>query len=126
MHLSNFFYPIPQTAPAPIALRRRIFLLQRSLRRPTEILVRQPVYSYPAFHDTENETQIITFTWCCFLGKRLDEPLVMFGDIAVNTGFMNADPCTAHTCKWPKSSNGKVYVPYVISNQYCKYFSSLK
>lgn len=50
----------------------------------------------------------------------------MFGDIAVNTGFMNADPCTAHTCKWPKSSNGKVYVPYVISNQYCKYFSSLK
>ncbi|XP_045564820.1 high choriolytic enzyme 1 [Salmo salar] len=52
------------------------------------------------------------------LGKRLDEPLVMFGDIAVNTGFMNADPCTAHNCKWPKSSNGKVYVPYVISNQY--------
>ncbi|XP_045564438.1 low choriolytic enzyme-like [Salmo salar] len=52
------------------------------------------------------------------LGKRLDEPLVMFGDIAVNTGFMNADPCTAHTCKWPKSSDGKVYVPYVISNQY--------
>uniref|UniRef100_A0A673WXF8 Metalloendopeptidase n=1 Tax=Salmo trutta TaxID=8032 RepID=A0A673WXF8_SALTR len=52
------------------------------------------------------------------LGKRLDEPLVMFGDIAVNTGFMNADPCTAHTCKWPKSSDGNVYVPYVISNQY--------
>uniref|UniRef100_A0A4W5P1B3 Metalloendopeptidase n=1 Tax=Hucho hucho TaxID=62062 RepID=A0A4W5P1B3_9TELE len=52
------------------------------------------------------------------LGKSLDEPLVMFGDIAVNTGFMNADPCTASGCKWKKYSDGNVYVPYVISNQY--------
>uniref|UniRef100_A0A4W5P027 Metalloendopeptidase n=1 Tax=Hucho hucho TaxID=62062 RepID=A0A4W5P027_9TELE len=52
------------------------------------------------------------------LGQRLDEPLVMFGDIAVDTGFMNADPCTARGCKWEKSSDGNVYVPYVISNEY--------
>ncbi|KAM9423365.1 high choriolytic enzyme 1-like isoform 1-T1 [Salvelinus alpinus] len=52
------------------------------------------------------------------LGQRLDEPLVMFGDIAVDTGFMNADPCTARGCKWQKSSDGNVYVPFVISNQY--------
>ncbi|KAL1007048.1 hypothetical protein UPYG_G00081200 [Umbra pygmaea] len=52
------------------------------------------------------------------LGQRLKEPLVMFGDIAIHTGFRNADPCTARGCKWPKSSDGNVYVPYVISNQY--------
>uniref|UniRef100_A0A673XYL3 Metalloendopeptidase n=1 Tax=Salmo trutta TaxID=8032 RepID=A0A673XYL3_SALTR len=52
------------------------------------------------------------------LGQRLDEPLVMFGDIAVYTGFMNADPCTARGCKWQKSSDGNVYVPFVISNEY--------
>ncbi|XP_055754932.1 high choriolytic enzyme 1-like [Salvelinus fontinalis] len=52
------------------------------------------------------------------LGQRLDEPLVMFGDIAVDTGFMNADPCTARGCKWQKSSDGNVYVPFVISNEY--------
>uniref|UniRef100_A0A8C7FCJ9 Metalloendopeptidase n=1 Tax=Oncorhynchus kisutch TaxID=8019 RepID=A0A8C7FCJ9_ONCKI len=47
------------------------------------------------------------------LGKRLGETRVIFGDIAVN-----ADPCTADTCKWLKSSDGNVYVPYVISNPY--------
>nr|ACI69750.1 High choriolytic enzyme 1 precursor [Salmo salar] len=52
------------------------------------------------------------------LGQRPDEPLVMFGDIAVYTGFMNADPCTARGCKWQKSSDGNVYVPFVISNEY--------
>ncbi|XP_023856894.1 hatching enzyme 1.2-like [Salvelinus sp. IW2-2015] len=52
------------------------------------------------------------------LGQRLDEPLVMFGDIAVDTGFMNADPCTSQSCKWEKSSDGNVYVPYVISKEY--------
>lgn len=98
------------------------FLLQRSLRRPTEILVRQPVHSYSIFNDIMTENEIITFTWCCILGQRLDEPLVMFGDIAVDTGFMNADPCTSQSCKWEKSSDGNVYVPYVISKEYCKYF----
>ncbi|XP_036440035.1 high choriolytic enzyme 1-like [Colossoma macropomum] len=47
-----------------------------------------------------------------------DEPRVMFGDIAMYTGFQNADPCTSRGCKWRKRRNRKVYVPYVISNQY--------
>ncbi|XP_073715168.1 hatching enzyme 1.2-like isoform X9 [Misgurnus anguillicaudatus] len=51
-------------------------------------------------------------------GEGLDDPLIMFGDIAVATGFQNADPCTARGCKWRKSKNRKVYVPYVISKQY--------
>ncbi|KAJ8412876.1 hypothetical protein AAFF_G00104580 [Aldrovandia affinis] len=42
----------------------------------------------------------------------------MFGDIAVETGLQNADPCTSRGCKWVKYSDGNVYVPYVISNQY--------
>ncbi|XP_067453183.1 low choriolytic enzyme-like isoform X2 [Thunnus thynnus] len=54
------------------------------------------------------------------LGKDLDEPLVMFGDIAVPTGLGNADPCTARGCLWPKASDGNVYVPYRISNQYSR------
>nr|XP_024657354.1 uncharacterized protein LOC112433384 [Maylandia zebra] len=53
------------------------------------------------------------------LGKNLDEPLVIFGDIAVPTGLQNADPCTARGCLWPKN-NGRVVVPYRISDQYCK------
>uniref|UniRef100_A0A673L2V0 Metalloendopeptidase n=1 Tax=Sinocyclocheilus rhinocerous TaxID=307959 RepID=A0A673L2V0_9TELE len=32
--------------------------------------------------------------------------------------FCNADPCTARECKWERSTDGLVYVPYVISNQY--------
>uniref|UniRef100_A0A3P9AK59 Metalloendopeptidase n=1 Tax=Esox lucius TaxID=8010 RepID=A0A3P9AK59_ESOLU len=59
---------------------------------------------------------LVEFT--CFLGQKPDEPLVMFGDIIVDPQVRNADPCTANDCKWPKSSDGKVYVPYVISNQY--------
>ncbi|KAJ8412877.1 hypothetical protein AAFF_G00104590 [Aldrovandia affinis] len=51
-------------------------------------------------------------------GQELDEPTVMFGDIAVETGLQNADPCTSRGCKWVKYSDGNVYVPYVISNQY--------
>ncbi|KAJ8340228.1 hypothetical protein SKAU_G00348610 [Synaphobranchus kaupii] len=51
------------------------------------------------------------------VGQELDEPTVI-GDIAVPTDLGNADPCTARGCKWPKSSDGNVYVPYVISNQY--------
>uniref|UniRef100_A0A673L235 Metalloendopeptidase n=1 Tax=Sinocyclocheilus rhinocerous TaxID=307959 RepID=A0A673L235_9TELE len=50
--------------------------------------------------------------------KRVDGPLITFGDIAVSTGFKNADPCTARECKWERSTDGLVYVPYVISNQY--------
>ncbi|XP_078139462.1 low choriolytic enzyme-like isoform X1 [Centroberyx gerrardi] len=44
----------------------------------------------------------------------------MYGDIAVKTGLQNADPCTARGCLWPKASDGNVYVPYRISNQYSR------
>lgn len=52
------------------------------------------------------------------VGKGFDEPLVLYGDIAVPTGLQNADPCTARGCLWPKATDGNVYVPYQISNQY--------
>ncbi|XP_012671082.2 low choriolytic enzyme-like [Clupea harengus] len=46
------------------------------------------------------------------------EPLVV-DDIAYESeAAKNADPCTSRGCMWPKSSDGKVYVPYVIANQY--------
>ncbi|XP_072527465.1 low choriolytic enzyme-like [Salminus brasiliensis] len=48
--------------------------------------------------------------------RDFDEP-ELIGDIAVDDK-RNADPCTSRGCMWPKSSDGKVYVPYVISNQY--------
>uniref|UniRef100_A0A8B9K879 Metalloendopeptidase n=1 Tax=Astyanax mexicanus TaxID=7994 RepID=A0A8B9K879_ASTMX len=46
-----------------------------------------------------------------------DEPNVI-EDIAVVNSERNADPCTSQSCKWPKSSDGKVYVPYVIVNHF--------
>ncbi|XP_078139460.1 high choriolytic enzyme 1-like isoform X2 [Centroberyx gerrardi] len=52
------------------------------------------------------------------VGEGLGDPVVMYGDIAVKTGLQNADPCTARGCLWPKASDGNVYVPYRISNQY--------
>ncbi|XP_039650215.1 low choriolytic enzyme-like [Perca fluviatilis] len=52
------------------------------------------------------------------LGKNFDDPLVLFGDIAVPTGLQNADPCTARGCLWPKATDGNVYVPYRISDEY--------
>ncbi|XP_052416996.1 hatching enzyme 1.2-like [Carassius gibelio] len=51
-------------------------------------------------------------------GQQVDGPLITFGDIAVSTEFKNADPCTARGCKWERSTDGFVYVPYMISNQY--------
>ncbi|XP_028257404.1 low choriolytic enzyme-like [Parambassis ranga] len=52
------------------------------------------------------------------VGKNLDDPLVMFGDIAMPTGLQNADPCTARGCLWQKAGDGNVYVPYRISNEF--------
>ncbi|KAG7455380.1 hypothetical protein MATL_G00256020 [Megalops atlanticus] len=52
------------------------------------------------------------------IGQKLDKPLIVFGDIAVTGGLHNADPCTSKKCKWVKSPNGKVYVPYEISKMY--------
>ncbi|XP_062405950.1 low choriolytic enzyme-like isoform X2 [Sardina pilchardus] len=55
------------------------------------------------------------------VGQALDDPEITEGDIAVDTGFKNAAPCTSRrffNCKWHRSKDGNVYVPYVISNQY--------
>ncbi|RXN35834.1 low choriolytic enzyme-like protein [Labeo rohita] len=52
-------------------------------------------------------------------GQEVDGALITFGDIAVPKGFQNADRCTSRGCKWERSRNGLVYVPYVIANQYC-------
>uniref|UniRef100_A0A8B9K3W3 Metalloendopeptidase n=1 Tax=Astyanax mexicanus TaxID=7994 RepID=A0A8B9K3W3_ASTMX len=49
----------------------------------------------------------------CVSVRGPDEPNVI-EDIAVVNSERNADPCTSQSCKWPKSSDGKVYVPYVI------------
>ncbi|XP_037390332.1 low choriolytic enzyme-like isoform X2 [Pygocentrus nattereri] len=48
-----------------------------------------------------------------------DEPKVV-GDIAVDdeNDVRNADPCTSQGCMWPKSSDGWVYVPFVIANHF--------
>lgn len=37
----------------------------------------------------------------------------------------NTKPCVLHACMWPKASDGKVYIPYVIANDYCKYLHIL-
>ncbi|XP_059928059.1 hatching enzyme 1.2-like [Gadus macrocephalus] len=42
----------------------------------------------------------------------------MFWDIAVDPELKNVDPCTARGCLWPRATDGKVYVPFRISNQY--------
>ncbi|MBN3303738.1 HCE1 enzyme, partial [Amia calva] len=54
----------------------------------------------------------------CFPAQDPDGPLVLFGDIAMDLGFGNADPCTSRNCKWKKGSDGRVHVPYVISSAY--------
>uniref|UniRef100_A0A3B5PVQ6 Metalloendopeptidase n=1 Tax=Xiphophorus maculatus TaxID=8083 RepID=A0A3B5PVQ6_XIPMA len=47
-----------------------------------------------------------------------DEPLVI-DDIAYkNENERNADQCTSRGCLWPKSADGKVYIPYMIANHY--------
>ncbi|KAI5609625.1 nephrosin isoform 2 precursor, partial [Silurus asotus] len=51
-------------------------------------------------------------------GKLEGDFTIIHGDIAVYTGLQNADPCTSSKCRWPRSSDKKVYVPYVISRQY--------
>ncbi|XP_053356461.1 high choriolytic enzyme 1-like isoform X1 [Clarias gariepinus] len=51
--------------------------------------------------------------------RGVDEPVLIEGDIAVyDDNGRNADPCTSTGCMWPKSSDGKVYIPYKIANQY--------
>ncbi len=53
-----------------------------------------------------------------------EEPFVI-DDIAYkNKNDRNADPCTSDSCVWSKSSDGMVYVPYVIAEHYCKQLNS--
>ncbi|XP_063049596.1 high choriolytic enzyme 1-like [Engraulis encrasicolus] len=52
------------------------------------------------------------------LGQEPGDPEIVDGDVVVSTGLQNADPCTARKCKWPSSSNGLVYIPYVLSSRY--------
>ncbi|GAA6217596.1 high choriolytic enzyme 2-like [Lates japonicus] len=48
-----------------------------------------------------------------------DEPTLIGGDIAIKSeADRNADPCTARGCLWGKWTDGKVYIPYYIANQY--------
>ncbi|KAI5619736.1 nephrosin isoform 2 precursor [Silurus asotus] len=51
-------------------------------------------------------------------GKPDGDFTIIEGDIALFTGLQNADRCTYKKCKWPRSSDKKVYVPYVISRKY--------
>uniref|UniRef100_A0A3Q2VN40 Metalloendopeptidase n=1 Tax=Haplochromis burtoni TaxID=8153 RepID=A0A3Q2VN40_HAPBU len=47
-----------------------------------------------------------------------EEPFII-DDIAYeNENQRNADPCTSSGCMWGKSSDGNVYVPYVIASHY--------
>lgn len=63
------------------------------------------------------------FTLFYLVVRGADEPTVV-GDIAVeDDNGRNADPCISTGCKWPKSSDGLVYVPYIIANHFCKSFT---
>uniref|UniRef100_A0A3Q1HS06 Metalloendopeptidase n=1 Tax=Anabas testudineus TaxID=64144 RepID=A0A3Q1HS06_ANATE len=62
------------------------------------------------------------YLWCLCCFHKLSAGLYqdgfqIQGDIAVPIN-RNADPCVQRGCKWPKSSDGKVYIPYVIANSY--------
>uniref|UniRef100_A0A8D3B107 Metalloendopeptidase n=1 Tax=Scophthalmus maximus TaxID=52904 RepID=A0A8D3B107_SCOMX len=48
-----------------------------------------------------------------------DEPTLIGGDIAIRSeADRNADPCTSTGCLWQKWSDGKVYMPYYITNHF--------
>ncbi|XP_033847642.1 hatching enzyme 1.2-like [Periophthalmus magnuspinnatus] len=48
-----------------------------------------------------------------------DEPTLIGGDIAIKSeADRNADPCTSTGCLWLKYSDGNVYIPYYIANNY--------
>ncbi|XP_062418066.1 hatching enzyme 1.2-like [Pungitius pungitius] len=48
-----------------------------------------------------------------------DEPILIGGDIAIKSeAERNADPCTSRDCLWKKWTDGKVYIPYYIANDY--------
>ncbi|XP_041789615.1 low choriolytic enzyme-like [Chelmon rostratus] len=87
------------------------FTIQASFEKSDE-------YSGNTIEDDEFSVSTLLERANTNVGKNPNEPLVMFGDIAMPTGLQNADPCTARGCLWPKASDGNVYVPYRISRQY--------
>ncbi|XP_078139306.1 high choriolytic enzyme 1-like isoform X2 [Centroberyx gerrardi] len=45
--------------------------------------------------------------------------LYVVDDIAYDSeSERNADPCTSHSCRWGQSSDGMVYVPFIIASHY--------
>uniref|UniRef100_A0A8C5H4B2 Metalloendopeptidase n=1 Tax=Gouania willdenowi TaxID=441366 RepID=A0A8C5H4B2_GOUWI len=53
------------------------------------------------------------------LVRSADEPLLIEGDIALDSeAERNADPCTSRGCLWRKNTDGKVYIPYYITNHF--------
>ncbi|CAF92211.1 unnamed protein product [Tetraodon nigroviridis] len=50
--------------------------------------------------------------------RRPGGPLLI-DDVALGENERNADGCTSRDCMWAKSSDGKVYVPYVVASHYC-------
>ena len=48
-------------------------------------------------------------------------PVLTEGDIVVDEeAERNADPCTSSGCMWRPWTDGMVYIPYYINNQYCE------
>ncbi|XP_077373385.1 high choriolytic enzyme 1-like [Festucalex cinctus] len=69
---------------------------------------------------TQQEASVSELLWLANkdVVHTADEPLVM-DDIAFDRdGERNADQCTSNGCKWPKSTDGVVYVPYTISSSF--------
>ncbi|XP_064423181.1 high choriolytic enzyme 1-like isoform X2 [Latimeria chalumnae] len=51
------------------------------------------------------------------LTEDIEAQVFIFGDIAVDK-LGNADPCTEGPCRWNKSENGKVVIPFMISHHF--------
>ncbi|XP_040893756.1 low choriolytic enzyme-like [Toxotes jaculatrix] len=48
-----------------------------------------------------------------------NDPILTEGDIAIDReAEKNADPCTSRGCMWGKWTDGKVYIPYYITNHF--------
>ncbi|XP_075966294.1 hatching enzyme 1.2-like [Anarhichas minor] len=51
--------------------------------------------------------------------RSADDPILTGGDIAIDSeAEKNADPCTSRGCKWGKFTDGKVYIPYYLTNHF--------
>ncbi|XP_026168281.1 high choriolytic enzyme 1-like [Mastacembelus armatus] len=71
--------------------------------------------------DTENDLTVTEqLEQANGLINRKRNGVQVIGDIAVSplASQRNADPCVLRGCMWPKASDGLVYIPYVIANQY--------